>query len=472
MRARLWFLLAPLVLSAQDAGPLCSLQGSVSNDVTGQPVARAVISLTPGYSITADSAGHFALTGIAAGTYHLQVTRNGFVSLNYNGGAPIALSPDKPLRDLLLRLTPQAVVTGRVFDEEGEPMVNTRIQLTTWHFAQGKRQVSGTGFAQTNDLGEYRAFGLGPGAYDLNASPMMAGPMAGSQYVPTEYGKPLVLTAGQTLAGIDVKMARTRTYHVRGRIASAVPGKHQYTLFLIGNRISSRQPVEAKGDFDLPGVPPGRYTLQAGFPADVSYYATNLSLEVKDQDVAGVVLNVVKPLAVTGRVTVEGPLPLEPLVVHAQLQDVAGMAMLTADSKISADGSFRFPEVSPGRYTLTVENLPESFYVKSPEVFEVGATAPSLHIAIAAAGGSVSGKTSAGATVALVSGAFCRAVTADAAGAFTVRGLPPGAYQAYAWSNAANAGYLDSEYMKTVAGKGVAVTLAGAEEKKVTLPVL
>lgn len=101
----------------------------------------------------------------------------------------------------------------------------------------------------------------------------------------------------------------------------------------------------------------------------------------------------------------------------------------------------------------------------------MAASAPAVEVVLATGAGTVSGKTTPGATVALL-GAMPKVAIADAAGAFTIRSLPPGAYRIYAWANADKAGYLDAEYMKSLEGKGTAVTIAGAEEKKVAVAAI
>jgi hypothetical protein len=468
MRVACLILLAALPLYPQAAAEPSALQGTISNDLNGQPLPKAFISLQrtgPGpasYTAVTDATGKFAITRIEPGPYRMQVVRTGFVSLN----STVTIA--KPIDNMLLRMTPQAVITGRLLDEDGDPVANARVQAYVWTFVQGRRQPTAGGFAQTDDRGEYRIFGLPPGSYHLSANAMPS--PAALPYLPADVLAPLAVAPAAQVRAPDIKLPAAHTVHVRGRISTAVPGQRMFTLYLIGPHFSSQQPVSAKGDFEIPHVVPDRYTLQAGFPAEGAYYAANVSVDVKDKDVDGVTIAIAKPLSVSGRLVAETPLDTAPLLVHAQLQHVTGMAMLSADSKVAADKTFRFPEISPGSYTLSVENLPEGFYIKSPDVFEVKPAAPPIQLTIAPATGSVSGKTSPGAIVAVINGKITKAATADAAGAFTIRSLPPGDYQAYAWTTPEKAGYLDAEYMKTLEGKGVLVSVTAADQEITVVP--
>jgi len=63
-----------------------------------------------------------------------------------------------------------------------------------------------------------------------------------------------------------------------------------------------------------------------------------------------------------------------------------------------------------------------------------------------------------------------RQIVSDVRGAFRVEGLSPGSYRAYAWRELESNGYLNSEFMKPYAGKGVPVriTRGGSAEVQIT----
>ena len=169
----------PQVQNPQPTKPedKCTIEGQVLSLPTGEPVKKAQITLQSmsaekrsGYSAVADASGHYVLQDIDPGQYRLSAVRNGFVAEQYGargtgqGGAPLTLNPGQHMSDISFRLVPHGVITGRVLDEDGEPVQHVQVSTMRYRFVNGKRQLApaggGTG---TNNLGEYRIFGLAPG---------------------------------------------------------------------------------------------------------------------------------------------------------------------------------------------------------------------------------------------------------------------------------------------------------------------
>ena len=153
-------LLLPLALSAQPRpDDSCSVSGQVSNAATGEPVRRALVYLrridaSPGVTnisvsntASTDAAGRFAMTGIAPGKYRLSAERNGFLTAQYGSRGPdkagtlLTLEPGQKSNDLTMRLTPHGVITGRVLDEEGEPVSGVNVQVLRQQYMQGRKQM-------------------------------------------------------------------------------------------------------------------------------------------------------------------------------------------------------------------------------------------------------------------------------------------------------------------------------------------
>jgi len=167
---------------------LCSVEGTVTNAATGAPVRKAMVlmnrtEITPSpnafpvnYSTTTDTAGKFAMKDIEPGRYRITVSRVGFVTMSYGARAPnrpgtvLALERAQKIKDVNLRLTPHGVVTGRILDEDGEPLPNVSLFLVRFQKRQGRQQENVGGNGMTNDLGEFRIFGVVPGKYYLRAN--------------------------------------------------------------------------------------------------------------------------------------------------------------------------------------------------------------------------------------------------------------------------------------------------------------
>ena len=64
-----------------------------------------------------------------------------------------------------------SVIAGRIVDEFGEPIADASVTAMRSAWSNGKRRLQPAGrAAQTNDLGQYRIFGLAPGDYYVSAT--------------------------------------------------------------------------------------------------------------------------------------------------------------------------------------------------------------------------------------------------------------------------------------------------------------
>ncbi|HKW26083.1 MAG TPA: carboxypeptidase-like regulatory domain-containing protein, partial [Terriglobales bacterium] len=194
---------ATITLAAQAVSPesdqskqnLCTVAGRVVTAAEGTPLKSVHVMLTaenPGrrdprtYGSYSDTGGVFLLKNVAPGRYRLFAERTGFVSQQYHssdtqGGALLGLQPRQQVNDILFRLVLAAVVTGRVADEDEEPMAGIRVmalrrptedeQEEEESFGSRKQeQLLPAGTAFTDDRGQYRIFGMKPGEYYLQAT--------------------------------------------------------------------------------------------------------------------------------------------------------------------------------------------------------------------------------------------------------------------------------------------------------------
>src|SRR5579872_4000961 len=157
--------------NAENTLKQCSVQGTVVDAKTGQPLKGAEVSLrtlSPGNrgestSSVSDSEGHFAFDSLVPGRYQLSASRNGYLSHNRRTGALradlVSLSPGQHADDIILRLIPSAVISGRVTSEGDEPMAGVMVQAMKYSYHEDRRQLVGFGNASTNDRGEYRIWG-------------------------------------------------------------------------------------------------------------------------------------------------------------------------------------------------------------------------------------------------------------------------------------------------------------------------
>ena len=167
---------------AAPAQPPGSMTGQVVSATTGEPLRKVTLSLKPQgrggspATATSDAAGNFRFPSVDPGTYTLTGERPGYVRAAYGqdrvGGQarPIEVATAKTTSNIQLKLLPQSVISGRVFDQDGDPIQNASVQVMRYSYPGGKRQLTNVQQATTNDLGEFRIPGLAPGRYYVNAT--------------------------------------------------------------------------------------------------------------------------------------------------------------------------------------------------------------------------------------------------------------------------------------------------------------
>ncbi len=509
---------------AQDPNAACTIQGQVVNALTGEPLAKVHVKLGDvreggnTNASTTDSSGHFALRNLVPGTYQLYARRNGFLDSQYGprGGTPLALRAGQELRDLVIRMTPQGVIMGRILDEQGEPLARVEIQAMRYGYGLGRRQLQNSNSASTNDLGDYRIFDLNPGRYYLyafnRAAPDVVEGGGEQAYPPTYYpgtydaasAGAIEVSAGSQLRGIDMTLARTRTVRVHGRVTSALGARsrniavflahHNYPGVYSPNMTNVR---DLEGNFELHGVTPGSYTITAQVMDEGKRYAAQMPVEVGNTDVENISLVVAPGLDLTGHVAVEGTADLSlsrlsVLITGPQAFSQMGMTRAVVKEK----GVFTLQNVLRDRYQLSMSGLPENFYIKSIRVgtedafesglnFTSGAVGP-IEIVLASNGGRIDGtvlkaqqQPAGGAIVALVPESRLRDqarlfkdVIADQNGHFIIKGIAPGEYTLFAWEDAESGAYADPDFLKTFEKLGKAISLREGSKENAELKVI
>ncbi|MEO8592138.1 MAG: carboxypeptidase regulatory-like domain-containing protein [Candidatus Solibacter sp.] len=528
---RVIVLLAPLALAAQSKPEdTAAISGVVTNSVSGEPVRRAgvtlrriTISRTSGTIQAAqgaytDAAGRFSLTGIAAGEYRLSAERSGFLTQGYGtkatggSGALLTIEAGQKLNDVALRLTPHSVITGRIVDEDGEPVVSASVQILRQQYVNGKKQLTGANASNTNDLGEYRVFGLKPGRYYIGVlgrgNPLIQD--ADDDYVMTYFPRttdssaasPVEVTPGGQARNIDVTLRRVRTVAVRGRITVEVqpaPGSEaplRLSVMLMpssgsftgGNARSAT--VAPQGTFDIRGVTPGAYTLTAIASGGTRAVSARLPVQVSSGNVEGLAVTIRGGVPLTGRVKIEGDAPADlkhiGIGLPAEETGLIQYGPLPAP-KMMEDGSFRAEDVGSERYRVVVTGLPEGCYVKSIRSGEVDVLQNGLEVAgvppapvevlLSSRAAQVTGvaldaktqKPVPGAIVVLVPqdktrtarADYYKNVTTDSAGRFAFKDLTPGEYRAYAWEDVEPGAWMDAEFLKPYEGEKVSLEESG-----------
>src|SRR5262245_14276768 len=159
---------APSTGQAQGPTPAkeetCRVSGMVVKLADGTPLKNATVQLDAEndreHTIATKTGvdGRFALKNVPVGRYKLVVTRNSYVRAEYgqkkpsDQGAAFTLAAGENRQDLLFKLIPAAVISGRVFDDDGEPVEHAVVMASREAYNEGRRTLSTNGWAQTDDL--------------------------------------------------------------------------------------------------------------------------------------------------------------------------------------------------------------------------------------------------------------------------------------------------------------------------------
>ena len=332
------------------------IAGRIVSAETGSPIRRAQVRVTAAEArvnrvSTTDSEGRYELTGLAAGRYRLAISKAGYVTLEYGQARPfeagkqLDLADGQTLDKIDFSLPRGSVITGRVTDEFGDPIADAQVQAMRYRFANGERQLVSAGrTAMSDDIGQFRIFGLMPGDYIIRAAVrennvMALAAMRGidtadadersgypSTYYPgtTDVGQAQTVTValGQELASVAFSLVPTRLARISGTVLAS-DGRPLAAMVVVRPatgggalgplNLGGGNQSRADGTFTLNSVPPGDYSLEVQQrpqsmqnPQTGQLEFASVPLSVAGGDISGLTIITTPGVSVSGRILFQG----------------------------------------------------------------------------------------------------------------------------------------------------------------------
>jgi hypothetical protein len=506
-----------------------SVEGIVVNSVTAEPIRKASVTLQgtsrpstasathADRTAMTDAGGHFRFDNVDPGSYTVAADRDGFLASFQGRGTPttVTVAEDQQVQDVAVKLLPLATVEGHVLKDEGDPIVRANVGAMRYQYVQGRKQLTNTAFASTDDRGEFQMADLSPGRYyfvvtpaglDRNMPPRTrwmhpeeAYPMT---FFPnaTDVGQAMAtdVAAGAKLNGLDFRLQKVPAYHLRGKLMGMTSGTPAFVQLRNASGYGAGMmsiPLQKDGSFDQGGIVSGWYYLSFTRQDGDTGLSGGEKVNVMDQDVNDLILTPSPSLDISGSVTVEGTAP-DKLMTQVSLEPVEPTMFFRGPSfNMGNNGSFSIQGLSREAYRVGVFNTPDGKYVKSirfgdrdikdGQIDLTSGVAAPLNIVLGADGASVSGtvetpdgQPAVGALVTIApegdnasrEDLFNQTVT-DAGGKFEIKDIAPGEYRLFAWEVGTEGLTRSAEFRAGFESKSVSVTLDanGHESTMLTL---
>ena len=498
---------------AETANAPCTVAGRVVTAAGGEPLKSARVALVPEhssssrphmYATISDIDGAFVLKDVAPGRYQFFSTRTGFVDQQYqsedpDSGAVLALRPGQKIGEVLFRMIMAAAVTGRVTDENGEPMAGVQVSASRRlsedeieeeaFYASKKQRLTTAGAAQTDDRGHYRLFGLRPGGYYIRASDspefgfggfqwrdMQIRETLGTAYAPLYYPGVLHLDQAQVIplragdeAQADFSMRHVKTVEVSGQVIGPSGPTRDIWVHIEPTEEDSagaghQTNTDEQGKFSLKGVSSGSYIILAQQVGEAGrHYHARQKVEVGDDNIDSLVIALGMGATLHGRITVAGPGTLTMDRIYLQLHPIGeGEQWGSTGARVKKDGAFEITSVKDGSYSIAIYAGDEDWYAKSARIgqddvlekgiqVEKGSVGGLVEIVMSSASAQLEGfvtdhdKAVVAARIRVVAEPQTpynrfrlRTATTDQSGHFVLAGLAPGKYHVTAKSPASS----------------------------------
>jgi len=365
------------------------IAGTVVSSLTGTPLNKTRISLTDTtnrentISVLTAEDGRFAFSSLKRGKYSLAGVKSGFLPAGYEQheefSTAIVTGAEFNTENLVLRLTPLAMITGKVFDETGAPVRKAQVRLFIDNQQGGRRRTVPIDAQSTDDEGYYEFAGLFPANYffSVSANPWYAVPSfssAGNGYAsppsvpssldvayPTTYNNGATDSQGASpisVQGGDHLQVDVHLSPVQDEQQGMNMPAFEKRVFDSAEYVPVQGQQISPGIYELSGVPAGKYTVRFTDPKGQAQQSSEMNLLKEGQE-----LDVThgEPGA-TFKMSMKMPLREPPSQqVNIALQD--SHQQIVAFKPIDAAGEVEFQDLPSGKYGILAFSLSRRYAV-------------------------------------------------------------------------------------------------------------
>ena len=366
-------------------------KGSVAGKVTlkSKPAPGIAVGLRtsqptgpfePSFMAKTDEEGKYRLNDIPAGSYQVAPAAPAFVfsDINNSRGQTVVLGEGENVDQFDFALVRGGVITGKVTDADGRPVVEQQVSLLMADPPPNQRgPVYALSSVPTDDRGIYRMFGLASGRYKVAAG------QGDDDFFMTSSGRPsykqtfypdvsdaaratvIEVTEGSEASKIDITLGRAaQTFTATGRVVDGENGQPiagaRFGLQLTPDegRRSFGGPgatSNSQGEFRLENLTPGKYAIFLLPQQDSDQRSEPVAFEILDQDVSGLVVRTSKGAAsLAGTVVLENSddeavfARLMQLRIQGYVQNSNQSPVMGHTATITPDGSFLLKGLEPG----------------------------------------------------------------------------------------------------------------------------
>ena len=384
---------------AQQANQSGRISGKVVDALSGAPLTRCSVEIEPtddrGASRSMETGGDglFAFDGVAEGKYRLSASKRGYLPQAYeqhdNFSTAIVVRSGLQSEGLIFKVIPQAVITGVVTDEHGDPVRRAQVRLYKDEDRAGIRSTVQRQNAMTDDRGVYELARIDPGNYyvavfghpwyaqtispgqlnekqeELPASPLDVAYPATlyPQATDSEDATPIPIRGGERIQA-NVTLNAQQAFHIR----VPLPVRDQeggfslqasQSIFGQAESVSPFGVTIQNGVMETVGLLPGHYdfTVEHHSPVGATTESTHFSGDVTGGSVELTPVDEESEVTVTGKVTsADGKVPSGGISLLPAHQGRAHQAMLDKGGEFSL-------KVPPGDYEI-LGHIPQMYLAR------------------------------------------------------------------------------------------------------------